>query len=112
MQFDVLRIVLIIKVGTEVWEAEGFWDIPPWRIDWEQLATIIATSAKSHLAQLIDPHKRWSVKAEGETIALKGPAAVAMQKRLCGMSIDGPERWSVKPIKEERFGLGGAVHNG
>lgn len=108
----VLHIVVILRTGKEVWQGDGFWQLPEGRYDSKLFSDQVARAIQRAAEPLIDCNLPWKVKLEGESYTLRGKVASDMAKRLRGLAVDGAERVLWSPVKEQRFTLAEGANNG
>jgi len=109
---QIIHVVVILRTGSEVWQGDGFWEVPDGRFDVKLLIRVMAKAILSAVQPLIDVNTPWKVKLEGEQYTLRGKLASEMAKRIKGLSIDAPERIRWTPVKENRYTLAEGANNG
>ncbi len=94
----IVHVVVTLKTKGEVWQGDGFWDLPDESVDRSILVDPIRHAITMGINPLIDLNAPWSIKIEGQEYSLHGGLEQAMLRKLKGLSLDDPGRVIWAPI--------------
>lgn len=103
----VLCLLFQIKVGNEVWEGVGWWNVPQQFDAWDGFVKGVTEAVNATSRHFIGPQDKFRFRVQAERQKIPNKVADRMRKKIAEMEAGERPRITWTAVTSEHFELGG-----